>query len=165
VHVVDVVKSPRAFDRLTFSERGNQRVLNVRRIWLLVALSVAGFGLLVFGILLLHPIYVNVCEAAQAGATEKCEPNNLLYIAFLETMHGMTHAEFWTALATIFIAAFTFTLKRSTDKLWETNKDQIRLAREDFLSTHRPEIRFKHVWLVSEFMHDTAHRRAGNVRQ
>jgi len=70
-------------------------------------------------------------------------------------MHGMTHAEFWTALATIFIAAFTFTLKRSTDKLWETNKEQIRLAREDFLSTHRPEIRFKHVWLVSEFMHDT----------
>ncbi len=45
-----------------------------------------------------------------------------------------------TALATIAIAGFTFSLKRSTDKLWEAGEKQLRLAREEFISTHRPKL-------------------------
>jgi hypothetical protein len=63
-----------------------------------------------------------------------------------------------TAVATIFIAGFTFTLKRSTDKLWNSAEKQvramraisirqdirteesIRLARRDFIATHRPRV-------------------------
>jgi hypothetical protein len=47
---------------------------------------------------------------------------------FLEKHNGAV-----TGVATVFIAAFTFTLKRSTDKLWK-------LARRDFIATHRPRV-------------------------
>src|SRR5579883_3362954 len=50
-----------------------------------------------------------------------------------------------TALATIAIAAFTATL-------WITTGRQVRLAREEFLATHRPEIVIHSV----EIAHDTA---------
>ncbi len=45
-----------------------------------------------------------------------------------------------TALATGVVAWFTWQLKRSTDRLWSASNDQIRLARSEFLATHRPEL-------------------------
>jgi len=114
--------------------------MTVRRCLLFATFLTLGILLLIFGILVLHPIYINICEASHAGAPQKCEPNNVLYIAFLEIGRRISHAEFWTALATIFIAVFTLTLKRSTDKLWETNKEQIHLARDEFISSHRPRL-------------------------
>jgi hypothetical protein len=51
------------------------------------------------------------------------------------------------AIATIFIAIFTFTLKRSTDKLWVAGKDQLKLARAEFISSHRPRIILRDVHL------------------
>jgi hypothetical protein len=54
------------------------------------------------------------------------------------------------ALATIVVAFFTFTLWRSTDKLWNETKTSIDLARSEFAATHRPRIRIKHVWLGSD---------------
>ena len=48
-----------------------------------------------------------------------------------------------TALGTIAIAIFTWTLWRSTHRLWEANLDQINLAREEFVSTHRPKLRVR----------------------
>jgi hypothetical protein len=62
------------------------------------------------------------------------------------------------------IAYFTFTLKRSTDNLWSETKHQrldskeasdrqfeitqesIKLARDEFISTHRPQIKIKAVF-------------------
>jgi hypothetical protein len=71
-------------------------------------------------------------------------------------IHGMSlrtelHAvcvENWTekyegaigALATLAIAAFTVMLWRSTDKLWKAGEQQISIVRADFISTHRPRI-------------------------
>jgi hypothetical protein len=46
-------------------------------------------------------------------------------VGFLETYNGAV-----TAVATIAIAAFTLTLKRSTDKLWEAGEKQFTLAKE-----------------------------------
>src|SRR5207248_847691 len=40
------------------------------------------------------------------------------------------HPEFWTALATIFIAAFTYTLKKSTDNLWAITSKTLRHAED-----------------------------------
>jgi hypothetical protein len=53
---------------------------------------------------------------------------------------GLSLAETWTALATIAIAVFTYALKRATDRLWDANERQIRLAREEFISTNRPKL-------------------------
>src|SRR5260221_14213213 len=103
---------------------------------------------LAIGIFVFHPVYINVCTSSQYGAPQKCEPHNILYVALFYVIETITSAGFWTAVATIAIAAFTWTLKQSTDKLWETSKRQIKLARDEFLSTHRPKIRVKHVWLM-----------------
>jgi hypothetical protein len=54
------------------------------------------------------------------------------------------------AFGTILIAIFTWTLWRSTDKLWKAGEQQFRLARDEFNSTHRPKIRIKHVWLIGD---------------
>jgi hypothetical protein len=45
-----------------------------------------------------------------------------------------------TAIATAVMAFFTFTLARSTKKLWETTNKSVDLAREEFIATHRPKI-------------------------
>jgi hypothetical protein len=44
------------------------------------------------------------------------------------------------AFGTVLIAVFTFTLWRSTKRLWEANERQLKLAREEFMSTHRPKL-------------------------
>jgi hypothetical protein len=48
-----------------------------------------------------------------------------------------------TAVSTLLIAVFTFTLYRSTTRLWEASERQIRLARDDFEATHRPWVSVK----------------------
>lgn len=76
---------------------------------------------LVIGILIFRPVYVNRCETSQYGAELKCEPHNILYVTNIVRI--LTHAELWTAIATIAIAFFTYTLKRSTDKLWKATRN------------------------------------------
>jgi len=105
-------------------------VLIVRASWSALIASFFIGALLVVGFFVFHPVYINVCHGGQRGAAQKCEPNNILYVAFLNILEIMTHAEFWTAVATIFIAAFTFTLKRSTDKLWAAGEKQIGVTKK-----------------------------------
>ena len=95
------------------------------RSWSLTLALAAGLLLLTIGILVLHPIYFNVCEAAQYGTKQKCELHDALYVAVLNAWDTIFHAEFWTALATIAIAAFTLTLKWSTDRLWTAGERQL----------------------------------------
>jgi hypothetical protein len=48
----------------------------------------------------------------------------------------------------------TSDLRDSTEKLWEAGERQIEVARDAFNSTHRPRIRFKHVYLVGTIPED-----------
>jgi hypothetical protein len=99
-------------------------------LWL--ALSVA-FIIVVF--LVLCPAYIDVCEPAKDGAAEKCEPYNVLYFVLLQMGGFFRHAETWTALGTIAIAAFTLALKQSTDRLWKvtTNAEKARAKETEIL--------------------------------
>jgi hypothetical protein len=45
-----------------------------------------------------------------------------------------------TALATLAVAAFTFTLWRSTKGMLAATNNSINLARDEFISTHRPKL-------------------------
>jgi len=45
-----------------------------------------------------------------------------------------------TAISTLLIAIFTFTLWRSTEKLWKATKATIDLTRQEFLAEHRPRL-------------------------
>jgi hypothetical protein len=87
--------------------------------------------LLAIGFFVLHPVYVNVCTTSQDGAAPTCEPHNLLYSAPVLLIEVLTHAEVWTALATIFIALFTFTLGLSTRNLWIATRDTAKRQERD----------------------------------
>jgi hypothetical protein len=74
--------------------------------------------------------HYNVCETSREGAKE-CAKYGLASFALheigaaLDSNNGLI-----TAIATVFIAWFTFSLRRSTDKLWNAGERQIALARE-----------------------------------
>jgi hypothetical protein len=68
---------------------------------------------------------------------------------------------FWERTTSDPVAFFTLVLAFSTIGLWVVTiglylagERQFRLARKEFLSTHRPRIRIKHVWLMNEFWYD-----------
>jgi hypothetical protein len=68
--------------------------------------------------------YHQICETDQYGH-ERCAPHNLLYVGFWYFSY-VINAGTITAFATAFIAWFTLTLKRSTDKLWDAGERQLR---------------------------------------
>jgi hypothetical protein len=93
--------------------------------------SVCGIAA-VIGLFVLNPVYINICEAAKNGTGQKCEPYNALYFAAQKFSQILLHAETWillTALATIAIAVFTYTLKKATDQLRFEGESQRKLSR------------------------------------
>jgi hypothetical protein len=88
--------------------------------------------------------HYEICETAKEGAqhaAKECARYNIISFAFREIgAHLDIVSALLTAGATAFIARYTFTLKKSTDRLWEAGNDQFKLAREEFISTHRPKI-------------------------
>lgn len=58
----------------------------------------------------------------------------------------------WLARYTGLLFAATLAMGLATIGLYASGQDQIKLARDEFLSTHRPKIRIKHVWLISEML-------------
>lgn len=82
-------------------------------------------------IIRLIPYYGQICEPAGEAKVANCTSYQLLpFIVFetaqfLDKMGGAI-----TALATIAIAIFTFTLKRATDKLWDAGERQLNFLTE-----------------------------------
>jgi hypothetical protein len=58
----------------------------------------------------------------------------------------------WLTLFTAILAVATTGLGAATVGLFFAGRNQLHLARDEFLSTHRPKIRIKHVWLMSEML-------------
>ena len=88
--------------------------------------------MLFIGVFVFHPIYVTVCEASEHDASKNCEQYHVLLAVLLKVGQVLSLAETWTALATIAIAAFTYALKRATDRLWDANERQIRVVSRIF---------------------------------
>ncbi|MFC7695405.1 hypothetical protein ACFQX9_01520 [Bradyrhizobium sp. GCM10028915] len=78
-----------------------------------------------------YPLPGQICEPAGEAKVANCTSYQLLpfivfeVAQFLDKMGGAI-----TAVATIAIAIFTFTLKRATDKLWEAGERQLHLLGE-----------------------------------
>jgi hypothetical protein len=89
-----------------------------------------GFAALLVIFLLSSDIaaHYEVCETTKEGAKE-CARYGVVHFALhgigaaLDSCNGLI-----TAIATIFIAWFTFSLRRSTDKLWDAGERQRELA-------------------------------------
>lgn len=88
----------------------------------------AGAALIVL-LLSLIPSYYEICEISEKTKEEHCARYQVAQFLgikipqFLDRMGGVL-----TALATLAIAAFTLTLKRSTDRLWDAGERQLKLA-------------------------------------
>jgi hypothetical protein len=73
----------------------------------------------------------------------RCKPFNIVGLQSVGSTiarHPNETASALTAVATAFIAWFTFTLKRSTDKLSEAGERQLAIANRALMATHRPKI-------------------------
>ena len=94
-----------------------------RWFWILVGAA------LLIGFLALIPFNGEVCEKADNAGHKECASHGLpIYIAFKVQAFLDFIGVAITALATIAIAWFTLTLKRSTDKLWDAGERQLKLA-------------------------------------
>lgn len=83
--------------------------------------------LLVVGYLLgFIPAHIEVCEGAKEADQQNCSLHPLLsgILAWVNANEGLI-----LSIATIFIAVFTFNLRRSTDKLWLAGEEQIKIAK------------------------------------
>jgi hypothetical protein len=73
------------------------------------------------------------------------------HVFFFKTCSSVLEAigEKWlVAIATIATALFTGTLWWSTYGLLSSTNESIRLARKEFISSHRPRMRLKHIWFT-----------------
>ena len=118
-------------------------MLTTRNKWFYTGLVLLGIGLA----FLVLPPYATKCESTYQYDEYSCAPYEILssILSFLETHNALI-----TAIATGFIAWFTLSLRRSTDNLWEASRQQLEHTRVEFLSSLRPRMRVKHVWLTGE---------------
>jgi hypothetical protein len=114
------------------------------------ALAATAFWAVVFVLTSDASATYEICEPTKEGAKE-CARYHVIGFAAREIGRGLeAYNGLITAIATIFIAWFTLTLRLSTDKLWEAGTEQLNLARDEFNSVHRPKIRLKHLWLTKD---------------
>jgi hypothetical protein len=98
----------------------------------LVVGFVLGFAflLLIFLLSLDIAAHYEVCDTTKEGAKE-CARYGVVHFALHEIAAALdSYNGLITAIATICIAWFTFSLRQSTDRLWDAGERQIALARE-----------------------------------
>jgi hypothetical protein len=100
---------------------------------------------------LFSPFYHEVCEKNQYTGRNDCTTYHIA-VAWLWYIgkYGNEYGVFATAGATIAISIFTLTLWRATTEQGRLTQQSIDLARDEFNSTHRPQIRVKHIWLTKD---------------
>jgi hypothetical protein len=88
----------------------------------------AGVALIVL-VFSLVPGHYEICEVAEKNKDEHCASYQIVPFVGIKIAQILDKAGgIITALATIAIAIFTFTLKRATDKLWDAGERQIEVA-------------------------------------
>lgn len=119
----------------------------LRALRYIAALLVLAFGLWIFG----TSSSFKTCKAEQTAASaeqrQENPPSFALSIAddTAISVRCVGHVlyeyrEFSTAVATVFIAIFTFTLWQSTKRMMRATQSAVDLARQEFIATHRPRV-------------------------
>jgi hypothetical protein len=118
----------------------------------LTILVVASLVLIVeLEVSLLTPIHGDICHKTEYANHEECTTYNIIFVTFWHIGETLNYyGALIAALATIAIAWFTLSLRQSTDKLWDAaNIQSIHLGNE-FVASHRPEMRLKHLWFIDD---------------
>ena len=71
------------------------------------------------------------------------------------TEEAIAYYNKWLMFFTAILAVATLGLGTATVGLYFAGERQLRLARDEFLSTHRPKIRIKNIWLMNNFGYDS----------
>ncbi len=96
------------------------RISRKRLLWTALALLAIGAAFLIF------PPYYQYCDSDYAN-DKYCAAYSVVVAlgTFVDSHNGAV-----TAIATVFIGLFTYTLKRSTDKMWDAGERQIKTTRQ-----------------------------------
>jgi hypothetical protein len=94
----------------------------------------------------LIPLHNEICEQAKDIGPKNCTSYNFISyalirsVAFLDSINTVI-----TAISTFAVAIFTYTLWRSTRGMLEATDKTVKLAREEFIASHRPRLRIRNV--------------------
>jgi hypothetical protein len=124
----------------------------LKRYWaalILSALMLAMFDAVISSLITCHPIGANSGSGANSQKDQQCTalagPIFLTLVGFLTFLD--THGEAVVGVFTIVLATFTGRLWFSTEKLWNVTNESVRIATTEFVSSHRPQMRLKHIWV------------------
>lgn len=120
-------------------------MLRARSSRIVVAVWVVVVGALI-GLSVLFPTYGEICKEGGNTAKENCAVYSLTPFVFIKIVEALNfYAVAITAVATIFIAGFTYTLRQatialrdSTDKLWKAGERQLGISQRPWIGN--PEI-------------------------
>ncbi len=89
-------------------------------------------GALIVLVFSLIPSHYEICKEAKEAQQENCAPYQVVPFVGIKVIQLLDKlGAVITALATIAITIFTFTLKRATDKLWTAGENQLRHAQAE----------------------------------
>lgn len=119
--------------------------------WQRLTVWAVGIIAILFAASYLCPIRYEICDKPDYGGNQDCyqyHPGPYV-IAWLinaaQDYNGLI-----TAIATVFIAWFTLTLRKSSDRLANISEQQTNLLNAQRLIDHRPRLNVRHVSLASE---------------
>ena len=120
-----------------------------RRFLLRICLVAVAIIPVLFAASLFTPIYHEVCEKNQYTGHDNCATYHIA-LAWLVYVgdYGNTYGVFVSAVATMAIAAFTWTLWLATEQQAAITNSALALAREEFNATHRPKLRIRYIKLA-----------------
>jgi hypothetical protein len=128
----------------------------LKRYWpalILAALLIALLDAVLSSLITCQAVGANASGGHSANKQQECTalagPILLSLSAIIDFADD--HGDAITGIFTVALATFTGRLWFSTEKLWNVTNAAVRLASDEFNSTHRPSIRIKHVWLLSAF--------------
>jgi hypothetical protein len=85
--------------------------------------------------------YKQECYENKQTHQKDCALYHISLIALRDVREALSEWEpVFVGLGTLAIATFTYTLWRSTDRLWRATKDTIDVTRHDLRATHRPKL-------------------------
>jgi hypothetical protein len=91
-----------------------------------------------------------ICEYNQATRHEECATYHIVFVALWHIAKILNdYGPAISAAATVAIAAFTWTLWLATTEQGRFTQQSIDLARKEFISTHRPKLAVRYVYLNS----------------
>jgi hypothetical protein len=98
---------------------------------------------------LLIPLETEVCRQNEQTHQKECATYNTASVVVSQVFDFLNYTSpAFTALATIAIAAFTWTLWRATSEHSRITDGVLALARDEFNATHRPKLRVRHFRLI-----------------